>query len=69
METVNLGLPTAWVLGNEAWGLTEDVVDLTDQPVAVPIYGKAESLNVAVASAILLFASARAQHGSSGAGH
>ncbi len=53
--------PTAWLFGNEAWGLPPDLVALADEPVAVPIYGKAESLNLAAAAAVCLYASARAQ--------
>jgi TrmH family RNA methyltransferase len=56
-----LGEPTAWIFGNEAWGLPPDLVGLADEPVAVPIYGKAESLNLAAAAAVCLYASARAQ--------
>ncbi|MGO9218134.1 MAG: TrmH family RNA methyltransferase, partial [Streptosporangiaceae bacterium] len=56
-----LGQPTAWLFGNEAWGLPADVLDLADQAVAVPIYGRAESLNLAAAAAVCLYASARAQ--------
>ncbi|HLK72029.1 MAG TPA: RNA methyltransferase [Streptosporangiaceae bacterium] len=56
-----LGEPTAWMFGNEAWGLPPDLVALADEPVAVPIYGKAESLNLAAAAAVCLYASARAQ--------
>jgi TrmH family RNA methyltransferase len=53
--------PTAWMFGNEAWGLPPDLVALADEPVAVPIYGRAESLNLASAAAVCLYASARAQ--------
>jgi RNA methyltransferase, TrmH family len=56
-----LGRPTAWLLGNEAWGLPADVLDLADEAIAVPIYGRAESLNLAAAAAVCLYASARAQ--------
>jgi RNA methyltransferase, TrmH family len=56
-----LAQPTAWLFGNEAWGLPADVLDLADAPVAVPIYGRAESLNLAAAAAICLYASAAAQ--------
>jgi TrmH family RNA methyltransferase len=56
-----LGQPTAWLFGNEAWGLSSDVLDLADDVVAVPIYGRAESLNLAAAAAVCLYASARAQ--------
>jgi len=38
-----------------------EFVALADEPVAVPIYGNAESLNLAAAAAVCLYASARAQ--------
>jgi TrmH family RNA methyltransferase len=53
--------PTAWMFGNEAWGLPPELVALADEPVAVPIYGRAESLNLAAAAAVCLYASASAQ--------
>ena len=55
-----LAQPTAWMFGNEAWGLPPELVALADEPVAVPIYGRAESLNLAAAAAVCLYASARA---------
>jgi RNA methyltransferase, TrmH family len=58
-----LAYPTTWIFGNEAWGLPADVVDAADACVRVPIYGRAESLNLAAAAAVCLYASARA-HGS-----
>jgi TrmH family RNA methyltransferase len=56
-----LAEPTAWMFGNEAWGLPPELVALADETVAVPIYGRAESLNLAAAAAVCLYASARAQ--------
>jgi RNA methyltransferase, TrmH family len=56
-----LARPTAWLFGNEAWGLPADLLALADEPLAVPIYGRAESLNLAAAAAVCLYASARAQ--------
>ncbi|MDI3386845.1 RNA methyltransferase [Streptomyces sp. B-S-A8] len=56
-----LGTPTAWVFGNEAWGLPEETRALADAVVRVPIHGRAESLNLATAAAVCLYASARAQ--------
>jgi RNA methyltransferase, TrmH family len=56
-----LGGATAWLFGNEAWGLPADLLALADEAVAVPIYGRAESLNLAAAAAVCLYASARAQ--------
>ena len=52
--------PTAWLFGNEAWGLPADATTLADAVVRVPIYGRAESLNLAAAAAVCLYASARA---------
>ena len=58
-----LARPTAWLFGNEAWGLPADLLALADDAVAVPIYGRAESLNLAAAAAVCLYASAQAQNG------
>ena len=54
--------PTVWVFGNEAWGFEQNTLNLVDQEVAVPIYGAAESLNLATAASICLYASAFAQN-------
>jgi TrmH family RNA methyltransferase len=53
--------PVAWLFGNEAWGLPPELLDLADASLAVPIYGKAESLNLAAAAAVCLYATASAQ--------
>jgi TrmH family RNA methyltransferase len=58
-----LAHPTTWIFGNEAWGLPADVIAAADVCVRVPIHGRAESLNLAAAAAVCLYASARA-HGS-----
>lgn len=60
-ETLDLAAPTAWLMGNEAWGLPADTCALADAVVAVPIYGRAESLNLATAAAVCLYATARAR--------
>lgn len=57
----DLARPTVWVFGNEAWGLPAADRDLADAVVRVPIHGRAESLNLATAAAVCLYASARAQ--------
>jgi TrmH family RNA methyltransferase len=56
-----LAQPTLWVLGNEAWGLTPEHMSRLDRLVALPLYGRAESLNLSTAAAVLLYASATAQ--------
>ena len=54
-----LARPTAWLFGNEAWGLPADLAGLADEAIAVPMYGRAESLNLAAAAAVCLYGSAR----------
>ena len=66
LDKGTMGGPTAWVFGNEAWGLPEETRALTDAVVRVPIHGKAESLNLATAAAVCLYASARAQRAAGG---
>lgn len=57
-----LARPTAWIMGNEAWGLPAEHAAAADARVAVPLYGQAESLNLATAAAVCLYATASAQH-------
>ncbi|WP_205305015.1 RNA methyltransferase [Nocardioides sp. 616] len=57
----DLGGPTAWLFGNEAHGLPEALATLADDRVSIPIHGRAESLNLATAAALCLYASARVQ--------
>jgi RNA methyltransferase, TrmH family len=65
--------PTAWVFGSEAHGLPPEVAEVVSDRVRVPLYGRAESLNLAAAAAVCLYASARAQRRtrptSEGVGH
>jgi TrmH family RNA methyltransferase len=56
-----LTAPTAWVFGNEAHGLPDEQLRLADRVVKVPIYGNAESLNLATAASVCLYESAFAQ--------
>ena len=56
-----LGSPTMWLFGTEARGLPEAVSAAAERRVRIPIYGRAESLNLAAAAAVCLYASARAQ--------
>ncbi|WP_203337966.1 TrmH family RNA methyltransferase [Nocardioides limicola] len=56
-----LAAPTAWLFGNEAWGLPDELAEQADHRVAIPIHGRAESLNLSTAAALCLYASARAQ--------
>ncbi len=51
--------PTAFVLGAEKWGLSEEGKNLIDQSIYIPMRGMVQSLNVSVAAAILLFEALR----------
>jgi TrmH family RNA methyltransferase len=64
-----LASPTAWLFGNEAWGLPPDLLALADASVAIPIYGRAESLNLAAAAAVCMYASAAALRAGNRAGN
>jgi TrmH family RNA methyltransferase len=57
---VLLAGPTAWLFGNEARGLSADLAAAAHHRVRIPIHGRAESLNLATAAAVCLYASARA---------
>lgn len=47
------------VAGNEANGVSREILDLSDECVKIPIFGKAESLNVGVAAALMLYEAKR----------
>jgi TrmH family RNA methyltransferase len=51
--------PCALVLGSEGHGLSDEAKADCDQLVRLPVYGRAESLNLAAAAAILLYEAAR----------
>ncbi|WP_431836967.1 TrmH family RNA methyltransferase [Cellulomonas sp. Y8] len=58
--TADLRAATAWLFGNEAWGLPPEDRDRADAVVRVPLRGRAESLNLGTAAAVCLYASSRA---------
>ncbi len=51
--------PTAFVMGAEKWGLSKSASELVDESIYIPMVGMVQSLNVSVASAILLFEALR----------
>ncbi len=61
MSGADLAAPTGWIFGNEAWGLSPEERALADRVVRVPLFGHAESLNLATAATVCLYASAFAQ--------
>ncbi|MHA6631749.1 TrmH family RNA methyltransferase [Pseudonocardia sichuanensis] len=56
-----LAAPVAWIFGGEAHGVQADLAARADHRVRVPIHGRAESLNLATAAAVCLYASAAAR--------
>ncbi|MDO8492802.1 MAG: RNA methyltransferase [bacterium] len=50
-----LKLPLALIVGNEVHGLNKKILSLADKIIEIPMYGKKESLNVAVAIGIALY--------------
>lgn len=60
LDDADLSMPTAWLFGAEAHGLSPDVAALADARVRIPMSGTAESLNVAAAASICLYQSSRA---------
>ncbi|MFI5716795.1 TrmH family RNA methyltransferase [Nocardia sp. NPDC051750] len=54
--------PVAWLFGNEAHGLDPDVTRRARHRIRIPIRGRAESLNLATAAAICLYANSRVRY-------
>ncbi|OCQ99779.1 rRNA methyltransferase [Oscillatoriales cyanobacterium USR001] len=56
---VDLRVPTLIILGNEGAGLSEDLIDLASLQVQIPLSRGVESLNVAIAAALILYEAQR----------
>ena len=50
---------TAFVIGNESHGVSDELLRRCDESVSIPMQGQVESLNAAIAAAVLLFEAAR----------
>jgi len=46
---------TTFIFGNEVEGIARDILDKVDSIIEIPMYGKKESLNVAVAAGVVLY--------------
>lgn len=53
--------PTCVLLGQEKTGITEEALALADQDIVIPMIGMVQSLNVSVASALILYEAQRQQ--------
>jgi TrmH family RNA methyltransferase len=63
-----VGSSTCWIVGSEAHGVGEASRAAADLSVRIPMQGRAESLNAAVAAAVVLYVTAHAVHGSGDSG-
>ena len=52
----------AILFGNEARGLPEEILNKVDEISVIPIYGKAESMNLATSAAVMLMGLAMSSH-------
>ena len=50
---------TAFFIGNEGNGLTDELANMADRLIKIPMCGQLESLNAAMASGILMYEAAR----------
>lgn len=55
LNTVKLKKKRAFVIGNEGSGLSEEISGMCDKKIRIPMKGKVESLNAAVAAALLMY--------------
>ncbi|OGC15353.1 hypothetical protein A3J90_02240 [candidate division WOR-1 bacterium RIFOXYC2_FULL_37_10] len=56
---VDFKKPTVLLIGNESSGLSSEALELCDETIKIPIPGKAESLNAAMAASIILYEAVR----------
>ena len=59
LHTLDLTQPLVFVMGAEGTGLSEDILEAADLRVRIPMRARVESLNVAVAAALLVYEAAR----------
>jgi 23S rRNA (guanosine2251-2'-O)-methyltransferase len=51
----DLSRPIAIIMGSEEDGISKNILEASTQSVSIPMQGKTDSLNVSVASAIVMF--------------
>ena len=55
MQSIRYPKASAYLIGNEGNGLTDETAQLADTYVRIPMEGRVESLNAAVAAALLMY--------------
>ncbi len=58
-RSIDYTKPTLIVVGNEIQGVSEEVLKYADKQIIIPMYGMAQSLNVSVATAVILYEAQR----------
>ena len=56
---VDMTGPVAIIMGSEGKGISQTMLDLADDKAAIPMAGEITSLNVSVASAVLMYEAVR----------
>lgn len=62
LTTADLTRPSAIVLGGEGSGLSSGILDAASEPLTIPMRPPVESLNVAIAAALVLYEALRQRH-------
>ena len=60
---LDLTRPSLLLIGNESAGLSPQLQDLADEKISIPLYNEVESLNAAIAAALILYEAKRQNHG------
>jgi TrmH family RNA methyltransferase len=58
-EATDLSVPVAILIGSEAHGLSSEVIAACSATITIPMQSAVESINAAVAGAVVLFEAAR----------
>lgn len=58
-RTVDYTKPTAIIMGQEGWGISKETAEIADQHITIPMHGMTQSLNVSVATALILYEAER----------
>lgn len=63
-DSVSFNEPTAFLIGNEGNGLSKELADSADKYLKIPMEGKVESLNAAIATSLLMYEAHRQRRNS-----
>jgi len=61
-RNIDFTKPTVIVVGNELQGVSPEIAELADKRVVIPMFGMVQSLNVSVATGVILYEAQRQRH-------